>query len=129
MSRFTVFSHLSSPKVEDYRRILEAFARARQEFIIHLRPFDIARTTGFPEADLDAMLAEGQGTPQRLQRRASSTGEERERQETRRKDVGRVSHAAGCRLRVASRSTKWLQFGCDRRRFRLGNELCSGAIG
>lgn len=56
MPHFSVFSHLSSPKVEEYRRVLEAFAAARSAFVIHLRPFEIARATGFCEEALEAML-------------------------------------------------------------------------
>ena len=56
MPHYSVFSHLSSPKVDDYRRVLEAFAKARSEFIIHMRPFEISRATEFPEEELDAIL-------------------------------------------------------------------------
>ncbi|MFT4550294.1 MAG: hypothetical protein ACI9MB_004271, partial [Verrucomicrobiales bacterium] len=36
MDRFTVFSHLSTPKAAEYRSILECFAEARGEFVLHL---------------------------------------------------------------------------------------------
>ena len=42
-ARFSVFSHLSSPKTESYRGVLEVFAQARSEFVIQMRPAEIAR--------------------------------------------------------------------------------------
>lgn len=58
MSRFSVFSHLSSPKVEEYRAVLDVFARARTEFVIHLRPHEIARRIGTSEEALEPTLAQ-----------------------------------------------------------------------
>ncbi len=56
MERFTVFSHLNAPKAADYRAILCAFAKARGEFLIHLRPAEVARATGLSEDALDEAL-------------------------------------------------------------------------
>jgi len=56
MPDFTVFSHLSSPKGGDYRAVLVAFAKARSEFVLHLRPAELARATGMPVCDLDPLL-------------------------------------------------------------------------
>jgi len=36
------FTHLGVPNAEQYRRLLRIFARAKQRFIVHLRPEDIA---------------------------------------------------------------------------------------
>jgi hypothetical protein len=36
------FTHLGVPNAEQYRRLLLIFARAKQRFIVHLRPEDIA---------------------------------------------------------------------------------------
>ncbi|MFT5408743.1 MAG: hypothetical protein ACI8XO_000429 [Verrucomicrobiales bacterium] len=52
MDRFTVFSHLSTPKAAEYRSILECFAEARGEFVLHLRPAEVARKVGLDEVEL-----------------------------------------------------------------------------
>ncbi|MEM7393957.1 MAG: TIGR02677 family protein, partial [Verrucomicrobiota bacterium] len=52
----SVFSHLSSPKATDYRRVLDVFATARSEFILHLRPVEVARETGLPEDEIEPLL-------------------------------------------------------------------------
>lgn len=36
------FAHLSAPNAELYRDVLRAFARAKERFIVHLRPEDVA---------------------------------------------------------------------------------------
>ena len=36
------FTHLGVPHAEQYRRLLRIFARARERFIVHLRPEDVA---------------------------------------------------------------------------------------
>jgi hypothetical protein len=36
------FTHLAVPHAEQYRRLLRIFARAKERFIVHLRPEDIA---------------------------------------------------------------------------------------
>jgi uncharacterized protein (TIGR02677 family) len=36
------FTHLGVPHAEYYRRLLRVFARAKQRFIVHLRPEDVA---------------------------------------------------------------------------------------
>jgi hypothetical protein len=36
------FTHLGVPHAEQYRRLLRIFARAKERFIVHLRPEDIA---------------------------------------------------------------------------------------
>ncbi|MGP3964132.1 DUF2397 family protein [Nonomuraea sp. 3N208] len=36
------FAHLSAPNAAFYREILRAFARAKERFIVHLRPEDVA---------------------------------------------------------------------------------------
>src|ERR1700728_3532828 len=36
------FTHLGVPNAEQYRRLLRVFARAKERFIVHLRPEDIA---------------------------------------------------------------------------------------
>jgi len=56
--RYTVFSHLSSPKAHDYRRVLKVFAEARAAFVIHLRPAEIAAALGVAEDAVDPMLAQ-----------------------------------------------------------------------
>lgn len=40
-TELSVFAHLNSEKLSEYRAILEVFARSREEFIIHLRPSEI----------------------------------------------------------------------------------------
>jgi len=56
MHQFSVFTHLSSPKVEDYRKVLAAFSQARRAFVIHLRPAEVSRATGMAEEELEAVL-------------------------------------------------------------------------
>ena len=36
------FTHLGVPNAEQYRRLLRVFARAKERFIVHLRPEDVA---------------------------------------------------------------------------------------
>jgi uncharacterized protein (TIGR02677 family) len=36
------FTHLGVPHAEQYRRLLRIFARAKERFIVHLRPEDVA---------------------------------------------------------------------------------------
>src|ERR1700728_1906445 len=36
------FTHLGVPHAEHYRRLLRVFARAKERFIVHLRPDDVA---------------------------------------------------------------------------------------
>jgi hypothetical protein len=36
------FAHLGVPNAARYRRLLRVFARAKERFIVHLRPEDIA---------------------------------------------------------------------------------------
>jgi uncharacterized protein (TIGR02677 family) len=40
------FAHLSAPNVAFYRQVLRAFARAKERFIVHLRPEDVAAELG-----------------------------------------------------------------------------------
>ncbi|MEV5711946.1 TIGR02677 family protein [Actinoallomurus sp. NPDC052274] len=40
------FAHLSAPNVVFYRQVLQAFARAKERFIVHLRPEDVAAELG-----------------------------------------------------------------------------------
>ena len=40
------FTHLGVPNAEQYRRVLRVFARAKERFIVHLRPEDIAAELG-----------------------------------------------------------------------------------
>ena len=56
MQRFSVFSHLNTPKEGDYRRVLAAFAKAREGFVIHLRPAEIAAATDMQEEALEPLL-------------------------------------------------------------------------
>lgn len=61
---FAPFGHLVAPNWERYRRILAAFATARGNFVVHLRPADIAADLGVPAdealvADLDRLAAWG----------------------------------------------------------------------
>jgi hypothetical protein len=48
------FTHLGVPHAEQYRRLLRVFARARERFIVHLRPEDVA-------AELRAEAPAGRG--------------------------------------------------------------------
>ena len=49
------FTHLGVQNADQYRRILRAFARAKERFIVHLRPEDIAAEL---RADADDQLTE-----------------------------------------------------------------------
>ena len=49
------FTHLGVPNAEQYRRLLGIFARAKQRFIVHLRPEDIAAEL---RVDADDQLTE-----------------------------------------------------------------------
>lgn len=49
------FNHLSAPNAEQYRRLLQVFARAKERFIVHLRPEDVA---GELRIEADEQLAE-----------------------------------------------------------------------
>ena len=49
------FTHLGVPHAEQYRRLLRAFARAKERFIVHLRPEDIAAEL---RVDADDQLTE-----------------------------------------------------------------------
>ncbi len=42
------FAHLSAPNAELYRDVLVTFARARDRFIVHMRPEDVAAELGRP---------------------------------------------------------------------------------
>ncbi len=56
MSDFSVFSHLTVAKSAYYRAVLAAFAEARSEFVIHLRPFEVARSAGMAEEEAEQLL-------------------------------------------------------------------------
>jgi uncharacterized protein (TIGR02677 family) len=61
---FGPFAHLAWPKAQRYRRILRAFADARDGFVVHLRPEDIAAALGEPPSeqlgkDLDVLADAG----------------------------------------------------------------------
>lgn len=45
------FAHLSAPNAEIYRAVLRTFARARDRFIVHLRPEDVAAELGSGDPD------------------------------------------------------------------------------
>src|SRR6266700_3319742 len=49
------FTHLGVPHAEHYRRLLRVFARAKQRFIVHLRPEDVAAEL---RVDADDQLTE-----------------------------------------------------------------------
>src|SRR5689334_23456641 len=49
------FTHLGVPHAGHYRRLLRAFARAKERFIVHLRPEDIAAEL---RVDADDQLTE-----------------------------------------------------------------------
>jgi len=49
------FTHLGVPHAGQYRRLLRAFARAKERFIVHLRPEDIAAEL---RVDADDQLTE-----------------------------------------------------------------------
>src|SRR3984885_10258965 len=49
------FTHLGVPNAEQYRRLLGVFARAKERFIVHLRPEDVAAEL---RADADDQLTE-----------------------------------------------------------------------
>src|SRR5580700_8630410 len=49
------FTHLGVPNAEQYRRLLQIFARAKERFIVHLRPEDIAAEL---RVDADEQLTE-----------------------------------------------------------------------
>jgi len=49
------FTHLGVPNAEQYRRLLQIFARAKERFIVHLRPEDIAAEL---RVDADDQLTE-----------------------------------------------------------------------
>lgn len=52
----SVFRHVLVEKAELYRAILMAFSRAREQFITHLRPAEIARTVVCDVEEVDAAL-------------------------------------------------------------------------
>ncbi|WP_433375897.1 TIGR02677 family protein [Streptosporangium sp. CA-115845] len=52
------FTHLSTPNAPLYRQVLRAFARAKERFIVHLRPEDVAAELG---RDSDDQLAQALG--------------------------------------------------------------------
>jgi len=56
-AELSVFAHLSTEKLTDYRAILEVFARSRKEFIIHLRPSEIQLEINGSELELSAIEA------------------------------------------------------------------------
>lgn len=58
MERFSVFSHLTSAKTDEYRRVLGVFAEARAGFVIHLRPAEVAEKLGIAEEAVDPVLAQ-----------------------------------------------------------------------
>ncbi|MGA8760351.1 MAG: DUF2397 family protein, partial [Stellaceae bacterium] len=49
------FTHLGVPHAEHYRRLLRVFARAKERFIVHLRPEDVAADL---RVDADDQLTE-----------------------------------------------------------------------
>ena len=49
------FTHLGVPHAEQYRRLLRIFARAKERFIVHLRPEDVAAEL---RVDADDQLTE-----------------------------------------------------------------------
>ena len=49
------FTHLGVPNADQYRRLLRTFARAKERFIVHLRPEDIAADL---RIDADEQLTE-----------------------------------------------------------------------
>jgi len=55
------FTHLGVPNADQYRRVLRTFARAKERFIVHLRPEDIAAELRV-EADEQPGLSAGRGT-------------------------------------------------------------------
>jgi len=55
-SQYTVFTHLSAAKADAYRSVLRAFATARENFVIHLRPAEVARAAGCEEETLAPLL-------------------------------------------------------------------------
>lgn len=55
-AHFSVFSHLSSPKTDNYREVLELFSKARSEFVIQLRPLEISQTLKSSEEVLGPLL-------------------------------------------------------------------------
>ncbi|MCF6313826.1 MAG: TIGR02677 family protein [Verrucomicrobiales bacterium] len=56
MSEFSVFSHLTTAKTDLYRAALQAFATARSEFVIHLRPSEVAKVAGIEDAEIEPLL-------------------------------------------------------------------------
>jgi uncharacterized protein (TIGR02677 family) len=58
VQEYSVFTHLSSQKAEEYRRVLAAFSQARSAFVIHLRPSELARATGMAEEALEPVLGQ-----------------------------------------------------------------------
>ncbi|WP_339155039.1 DUF2397 family protein [Actinomadura luteofluorescens] len=50
------FAHLSAPNAALYRDVLRSFARAKERFIVHLRPEDVAAEL---RRDSDEQLAQG----------------------------------------------------------------------
>jgi uncharacterized protein (TIGR02677 family) len=51
-----VFRHALVEKADVYRAILGVFVRAREQFITHLRPAEVARTVGGGEEEIEAAL-------------------------------------------------------------------------
>ncbi len=49
------FTHLSVPNADLYRSLLRTFARAKERFIVHLRPEDVAAEL---RADTDEQLTQ-----------------------------------------------------------------------
>jgi uncharacterized protein (TIGR02677 family) len=51
------FAHVHADKQAVYRAILEVFSEAKQRFVVHLRPEDVAERLPAPGADLEAVTA------------------------------------------------------------------------
>lgn len=56
LPHFSVFTHLSTEKTAGYRSVLAHFAEARSQFILHLRPAEIAQGLGVSEEVLAPLL-------------------------------------------------------------------------
>ncbi len=58
IGQYSAFSHLTAAKAAEYRIVLDHFARARTEFVIHLRPDELVRATGLPGDAIDDLLTQ-----------------------------------------------------------------------
>lgn len=57
--RHSVFSHLTAEKADRYRQVMQVFLRAKQRFVLHLRPAEVVVALGVADPDaIQSLLAQ-----------------------------------------------------------------------